>query len=171
MQFQPAAADIKQAQAPHNLFISGLFLFDLFMTPAVIGLKIGMVGLLIPLLCSGSLIAYIYLRSRSSALAWFVAAHWKLAFSRCKLLMLGYAITAALIFIAWLVSLGARDVNMEHILWTALTRIALMPTLIVVMITAVLEFSATAQAAKGEVPDKIAAKFPPPAQQSQGNAD
>lgn len=170
MQFQPTAADIKQAQAPHNLFISGLFLFDLFMTPAVIGLKIGMVGLLIPLLCSGSLIAYIYLRSRK-ATSWFVDAHWKLAFSRCKLLMLGYAITAALIFIAWLVSNTSDDANMSHILWTALTRIALMPTLIVVMITAVLEFSATAQAAKGEVPDKIAAKFPPPAQQSQGNAD
>lgn len=168
MQFQATAADIKRAQTPHNVFISGLFLFDLFMTPAVIGLKIGMIGLLIPLLFSGSLIAFIWLRSRK-ATTWFVDAHWKLAFSRGKLLMLGYAITAVLIFIAWLVSGASKDPNMAHILWTALTRIALMPTLIVVMITAVLEFNATAQAAKREVPDKIAAKFPPPAQQSQGN--
>lgn len=161
MRFPATVPEIKQAQTPHNLYISGLFLFDLFMTPAVIGMKIGMAGLLIPLACSGALIAYIWLRSRKTT-SWFVDAHWKLAFARCKLLMLGYAITAALIFIAWLVSLGARDVNMEHILWTALTRIALMPTLIVVMITAVLEFSASAQATKREVPDKIAAKFPPP---------
>ena len=163
MQYAAATpAEIKQAQAPHNLFVIGLFMFDLFMTPAVIGLKIGMLGLLVPLACSGALIAYIYLRSRNTA-SWFVGMHWKFAFSRCKLLMLGYAITAVLIFIAWLISLSTRDHNMAHILWTALTRIALMPTLIVVMITAVLEFSATTLAVKREVPDKLAAKFPPPA--------
>jgi len=162
MKFQASDSEIKQAQVPHNLFVSGLFLFDLFMTPAVIGLKIGMIGLLIPLACSGALIAYIYLRSQKST-SWFVDMHWKFAFARCKLLMLGYAITAVLIFIAWLVSMSSRDHNMAHILWTALTRIALMPTLIVVMITAVLAFSAASQAAKREVPDKLAASFPPPA--------
>jgi len=154
-------AEVKLAQAPHNLFISGLFLFDLLMTPAVIALKIGMIGLLVPLLCSGALIGYIYLRSRNAA-SWFVSAHWRLAFARCRLLMMGYAISATLIFIAWLVSLTAREANMAHILWTALTRIALMPTLIIVMITAVLEFSAAAQTVKREVPDKIAKAFPPP---------
>jgi len=162
MKYQASYDEIKQAQAPHNLFVSGLFLFDLFMTPAVIGLKIGMIGLLIPLACSGTLIAYLYLRSQKTT-NWFVDMHWKFAFNRCKLLMLGYAISAAMVFVAWLLSLGAHDPNMGHILWTALTRIALMPTLIMVMITAVLEFSASAQAAKCEVPDKLAAKFPPPA--------
>ncbi len=162
MKYRASGDEIKRAQAPHNLFVSGLFLFDLFMTPAVIGMKIGMIGLLIPLACSGALIAYIYLRSKKTT-SWFVDMHWKFAFTRCKLLMLGYAITAALIFVAWLLSLSTRDANMGHILWTALTRIALMPTLIVVMVTAVLEFSAAAQAAKGEVPDKLAASFPPPA--------
>lgn len=163
MQYKAATeADIQLAQVPHNLFVSGLFLFDLLMTPAVIVMDIGMAGLLIPLLCSGALILFIYLRS-NKATSWFVAAHWKLAFSRCKLLMLGYAITAVLIFVAGLISLGARDHNMEHILWTALTRIALMPTLIVVMITAVLEFSAISLASKRQAPDSLAAKFPPPA--------
>jgi cell shape-determining protein MreD len=116
--------------------------------------------LLIPLACSGGLIAYIYLRSKKTT-TWFVDAHWKLAWSRGLWLLLGYAITAVLIFVAWLVSLGARDHNMEHILWTALTRIALMPTLIAVMITAVQEASAIALATKREVPDRLAASFPP----------
>lgn len=155
--------EVGRAQFPHNLFISGLFLFDLLMTPAVLGMKIGMIGLLIPLVLSGSLIAYIWLRSRSSALPWFVAAHWKLAFRRCKLLMLGYALTALLVFVAWLLSSISDDHNMAQIMWTAMTRIALMPTLIAVMITAVLEYSAMAQTTKREVPDKIAAAFPPPA--------
>ncbi len=152
----------KQAQAPHNLFIIGLFAFDLLMTPAVIGLKIGMIGLLIPLLCSGSLLAWIWWRGRSTP-NWFVAMHWRLAWARGRLLLLGYAISAVLILLAWLLSQTSNDAHMGHIVWIALTRIALLPTLIVVLITSVLEFSAAGQAASGEVPDKLAAKFPPPA--------
>ncbi len=163
MQYAKATdAEIKQAQFPHNMFVAGLFLFDLLLTPAVIGLKIGMVGLFIPLLCSGSLIAYIYLRSKRTT-TWFVDIHWKLTFVRAQWLLTGYAISAALIFIAWLVSISSSDHNMQHILWTALTRIALMPTLILVLITAVLEASTIPMVSKREVPDKLAAGFPPPA--------
>jgi len=160
----PAAGgdEIRKAQFPHNLFVSGLFLFDLLMVPAVIVLDIGMAGLLLPLACSGALLAYVYLRSRRLTNE-FVDAHWRLAWARGRLLLLGYAISAALMFIAWLVSLGARDASMEHILWTALTRVALMPTLILVMITAVLEFSAYALAGKREVPDKFVRPSPQPA--------
>ncbi len=155
-------AEVKKAQAPHNLFISGLFMFDLLMTPAILALKIGMIGLLIPLVCSGALIAWIYLRSKKTT-SWFVDMHWKITFARSKLLMLGYAISATLIFLAWLISLSTKDHNMSHIIWTALTRVALMPTVVLVLVTAVLEFSSYAQAAKREVPDKLAAKFPPSA--------
>jgi len=163
MQYPNATPDeVKRAQAPHNLFISGVFLFDLLMTPAILALKIGMVGLLIPLLCSGALIAYIYLRSKKTA-TWFVDMHWKISFSRCKLLMLAYAVSTTLIFLAWLISISTKDHNMSHIIWTALTRVALMPTVIMVLVTAVMEFSSFAQAAKRDVPDKLAAQFPPPA--------
>jgi hypothetical protein len=155
-------AEVKLAQSPHNLFISGVFLFNLLATPAVLALKIGMVGLLIPLLLTGLLIAYIYLRSRKTT-TWFVDLHWKVAFSRSKLLLLGYAISATLIFLAWLISISTKDHNMSHIIWTALTRVALMPTVIMVLVTCVMEFGAFAQAGKREIPDKLAAKFPPPA--------
>lgn len=153
--------EVRKAQAPHNLFISGVFLFDLLMTPAILALKIGMVGLLIPLLCSGALIVWIWLRSKKTT-TWFVDMHWKISFFRCKLLMLAYAVSATLIFLAWLISISTKDHNMSHIIWTALTRVALMPTVIMVLVTAVMEFSSFAQAAKREVPDKLAAKFPAP---------
>lgn len=159
MQFQASETEVKQAQLPHNLFISGLFLFDLLMTPAVIVLDVGMIGLLIPLLCSGALLGAIYLRSRKTTTR-FVDAHWRLSFRHGQWLMLGYAVSALLILLAWLISQTAHEASMRHILWTALTRIALMPTLIAVMVTAILEFSATAQATKREVPDKIVRVFP-----------
>jgi hypothetical protein len=158
-----SSAEINRAQFPHNLFIIGLFGFDLLMTPAVIAMKIGMLGLFVPLVCSGTLVAWIYLRSRKKTASWFVDVHWKLAFHRSLWLLTGYAISAALILVAWLISLISHDPNMQRILLTALTRIALMPTLILVLVTAVMEFGSYAQAGKGEVPDKLAAAFPPPA--------
>lgn len=163
MQYTAATVeDVKRAQTPHNLFISGLFAFDLLMTPAILALKIGMIGLLIPLILSSSLIAYIYLRSKKTT-NWFVDMHWKITFARGKLLMLGYAISGTLIFIAWLIDLSMQDARMGHIILTALTRVGLMPTVIMVLVTAVMEFGSYAQASKREVPDKLAAKFPPPA--------
>jgi len=162
MQFQASAAEIKQAQRPHNLLITGLFAFNLLMAPAVLALKIGMIGLLIPLFSSGALLVYIYLRSKKST-GWFVDMHWKLAFRNGKWLMLGYAVSGGLIFIAWLVSLSANSTSMGHILWTALTRIAILPTLAAVMVTAISEASAISLAVKREVPDSLADRFPPPA--------
>ncbi|GAB1232576.1 hypothetical protein UT4_10420 [Ferrigenium sp. UT4] len=162
MQYPADARARQRAQTPHNLFIIGLFAFDLLLTPAVIGMKIGMIGLLIPLVCSGSLLVWIGWRSRTLEDG-FVALHWRLAWARGRLLLLGYAVSATLILLAWLLSQTSNDAHMGHILWIALTRIALLPTLIMVLVTAVLEFSAAAQAAKGEVPDKLAAKYPPSA--------
>jgi hypothetical protein len=153
--------DVKRAQAPHNLFISGALLIDLMMTPAMLVLKIGMAAMLIPLACSAALMAYIFWRSRQST-RWFVDAHWRLSFRRCMLLAAAYGVSALLILIAYLVSQANSDHNMQHILWTALTRVALMPTLIMVLATCVMEFSASAMALKGEVPDKLAAVFPAP---------
>lgn len=163
MQFQVSKSEIKQAHMPHNLLIVGLFSLNLLMTPAVLALKIGMAGLLIPLLSTGILLAYMRLRSQKTTL-WFVDAHWRLAVKNSRWLLLGYAVTAGLILIAWLVSLTAHEASMKHILWTALTRIALLPTLAGVMVTAIMEASAISLATKREVPDDLVTRFPPPAQ-------
>jgi hypothetical protein len=50
---------------------------------------------------------------------------------------------------------------MKNIMWTAMTRIAIIPTLIAVMITSVAEAGAVAVAARGEVPDSVIKRFPP----------
>lgn len=161
MKFDISDTEIKRAQLPHNLLIAGLFSLNLLMAPAVIALHFGMTGLLIPLFSTGALIAYVYLRSRKIT-SRFVDAHWRLAFMNSKWLMLGYALTAALIFVAWLVSLTAHEASMKHILWTALTRIAVLPTLAGVMITAITEAGAISLATKREVPDNLLKNFPPP---------
>jgi hypothetical protein len=158
---EASSQDIRAAQKPHNLYIGGVLLLNLLLTPAVIALKLGMIGLLVPLVLTCTLIVYIFLRSQRPA-PWFVNAHWRLCFSRARLLLLGYAISGTLVLLGWLVSQTADNPSMAHIVWTALTRIAVVPALIFVLVTAVLEFSAIGQAANREVPDKYAGKFPPP---------
>lgn len=158
----PASAEQRQrAQTPHNLFISGSFFSHLLLAPAAIALNIGMVGLVLPLLCTLLLVGWIHWRSRHRS-DWFVDMHWRLSWARCRILLYGYAFSGVLIGLAWLLSLNASDTHMGHIFWTALTRVALVPTLVIVMVTAVLEFGGYAQAGKGEVPDKLAERDPPP---------
>ena len=161
MIFEASQKQIRQAQLPHNLFVTGILFFDLLLTPAAIVMNIGLYGLLLPLTCSLLVIAVIYVRSRKVTV-WFVDAHWRLALRHSQWLMLGYALTAAFMLLAWLLSLSA-DAHMKHILLTALTRIAVLPSLVAVMVTVVMEASALALAGKGEVPDRIVQKYPPPA--------
>lgn len=167
MQFHVNQLEIKQAHTSHNLLITGLFSLNLLMAPAVLALKLGMTGLLIPLFSTGALLLYICQRGKKTT-NWFVDMHWRLACKNSRWLLLGYAVSAVLIFLAWLVSLSASNVSMGHILWTALTRIAILPTLAGVMVTAIMEASAISLATKMEVPDELAARFPPnPAQSTE----
>ena len=158
MQFDVSETEIKQAKFPHNLLITGIFAFNLFAVPIVIALHIGMLGLLIPLFCCSLLIGYMNMKS-NKVQSTFVSTHWRLAVSNSRWLFLGYAVTALLISIAWLVSQTAHEARMKQILWTALTRIGLLPTLIAVMVTAVMEANAISQATSRELPDKLVARL------------
>jgi hypothetical protein len=154
---------IKQAKTPHELLMFNLFAFHLLVTPLILWLGIGMKGLVLPPLLSFTVIGYIYSRGRRAERdgPWFVMAHWKLARLRIRLLLIAYGITGVLIGLAWLVSLGAGQT--QAIMLTVLTRVAVMPTILMVFVVAVLESSAIYQATRGEVPDGIAARYPAPA--------
>jgi len=153
-------ADKNAARSPHNLFVLNIFFCNLLMTPAAIVMDVGMYAFLIPLACSLSVILYIFLRSRRTS-RWFVDMHWQLAFRRCVWLMSGYAATALLLLVGWLISLSAADARMADIMFTAISRIAVLPSLLAVMITVVMEAGALHLVNKGEVPDKLADKYPP----------
>lgn len=154
----------RRARAPHELLMVNLALFHLLLAPAAIALKIGAWGLLLTPLFSGAVMAYIYWRGKQAELSgpWFVMAHWKLAWGRCRLLLLGYAASALVIGAGVLLSLGAQSHGMREIIFTIATRIGVMPTVIVVLISFVLANSALELANQGEVPDAIKKKYPVP---------
>lgn len=161
MQVEITEKTRKRARWPHDLFVLNILFFHLLLTPATIVLGIGHKGLLLPLTLSGIVIAYIFYRSKTES-EWFDAAHWRLAFKRSKLLMAGYLGSAVIFLVGWFLAQGAQGESMQEIMFTVFTRIAIMPTLIMVMITVVLEAAATGMVSRGEVPDSIAKEFPPP---------
>jgi hypothetical protein len=75
--------------------------------------------------------------------------------------MIGYAASAVIITGGWLLAQGA-DKNMQDIFLTISSRIGIMPTFILVVVTFVLESGSIYQAGRGEVPDGLLKKFPAP---------
>jgi hypothetical protein len=158
----------RQARSPHELLMINLAAFHLALGPAVLFLGIGAWGLLLPPLLSSLVMAYIYLRGHrpSGAAPWFVLAHWRLAWRRCRLLLMGYAASAVIIGGGSLLALSAQKHSMKEIIFTIATRVGVMPTIVIVLVLFVLSNSGLELAGRGEVPDGMVKMFPPPADQA-----
>jgi len=139
---------------------------------------------LVPLALSVGIIAFTWLRARGANRTrdWFVAAHWKLSASRYRILLIGYALCGA--FLSLMLFGGGPDragmeehikslppaiqqmerrklesQNMGAAIWA---RIGVVPLLLTMMVTIMLESGALYQAGRGEVPDNLVKRFPPP---------
>lgn len=151
----------RRAKSPHELSMMNLVACHLIAAPASIVLNVGMLGFLIPLGLSLSVIAFIWYRAIASARKdpWFVAAHWRLSANRTRILLIGYAISAVILGLAEMATIGSSK---AHIMMVAISRVAVVPTLLTVMVCFVLESGSIYQAGRGEVPDGITRRMPPP---------
>jgi len=165
----------RQAKSPHELAMINLLLANL---PMLIALLAGsflqkgsaladyrLIGVLVPLFVSLGIIGYSFSKAGKSAVTghWFVAAHWKLATGRYKILLIAYAVGAGLIGIGWLLAQAQKNPGMQELMFVALQRVAIAPILISLMVLIMLESGSLYQAGRGEVPDGLAKRFPPPA--------
>ena len=141
------------------------------------------VAVAVPLLISVAVIAYTWLRAARAGgtSAWFVAAHWKLSASRYKLLLAAYVICAAILSLARVTGTGdaaieaqiedlppamqameRRKLHSQHMGEQVWARLAVVPLILTLMVTIMLESGSIYQAQQGEVPDGIVKRFPPP---------
>lgn len=164
---------IKRAKSPHNIFLLNLALIHLLISPATLALDIGVSGLLVPLILSLLVMLYSLIKSRNldENDHWFIHAHWKLALNRYRLLLISYAISMGLMLLGWLIATTSPDPNMREIIHTVFIRIAIMPTLIMVLINFFLESSALNMAARGEIADSIIEQLPPSARKEQSREE
>lgn len=151
----------KRGKSPHELSMMNLVACHLVAAPASIVLDVGMLGFLIPLALSLSVIAFIWYRASVGARQdpWFVAAHWRLSANRTRILLIGYAISAVILGMAMMATASSDKAD---IMMVAISRVAVVPTLITVMISFVLESGSIYQAGRGEVPNGIIRRMPPP---------
>ena len=151
----------RRGKTPHELSMMNLVACHLIAAPASIVLDVGMLGFLIPLGLSLSVIALIWVSAGRAVrkAPWFVAAHWRLSANRTRILLIGYSISAVILGLAFMATSGSTK---AHIMMLAISRVAVVPTLITVMICFVLESGAIYQAGRGEVPEGIIRRMPPP---------
>ena len=161
----------RKARTPHELSMFNLMFFHLLLwagalvlvlTKAQLVEQIGNWGFVLPLIASLSVIAFIHIRAlRADAHDhWFIASHWRLARKRTLILLSGYAVTGLVLALAFFASSGS---SVGNIMFAAFTRVSVVPTLLAVMVSFVLESGSIYQAGRGEVPDGTAKRFPPPA--------
>jgi hypothetical protein len=173
----------RKAKSPHELAMVNLLLINLLMLIALLAgsfLQQGstladykLLGVLVPLSISLGIIAYSFLKARKAAAGghWFVAVHWRLATGRYKILLIAYAVGAALIGIGWLLSTAQKNPGMQELMFVALQRVAIAPVLISLMVLIMLESGSLYQAGRGEVPDGLVKRFPPPADLEASEAE
>jgi hypothetical protein len=172
MFFQVDEPTRRRAKSPHELAMVNLLLFNLLL---LISLLAGSflprdsalahykaLGIIIPLGISLAIVAYTFTRAGGAVGPWFVAAHWRLATDRYKILLLSYVVGAALIGLGWLLSLTQAVRGMQELMFIALQRVAIAPILIALMVLIMLESGSIYQAGRGEVPDGLLKRFPPP---------
>ena len=173
MQFDIDPITRRQGRAPHELAMVNLLLFNLMFCMAVLAGTMAQRGSALehykaltiasPLGLSLAVIAYSFWRAAQTRATgpWFAAAHWSITTGRYRILMIAYVVGAALVGLGWLLSLS--NPKLQELMFVALVRVAVAPMLISVMVLAVLESSALAQAGNGEVPDGVVKRLPPPA--------
>ncbi|MGE5152978.1 MAG: hypothetical protein ACM3ST_03080 [Bdellovibrio bacteriovorus] len=141
------------------------------------------VAVAVPLLISAAVIAYTWLRAARAGgtSPWFVAAHWRLSASRYKLLLAAYVVCAAILSLALFTGsddaaieaqikdlppamqeMERRKLHSQHMGEQVWARIAVVPLILTVMVTIMLESGSIYQAQRGEVPDGLVKRFPPP---------
>jgi hypothetical protein len=175
MFFQVDEPTRRRAKSPHELAMVNLLLFNLLL---LIGLLAGSflprdsalahyktLAVIIPLAISLAIVVYTFVRAGGAGAVspWFVAAHWRLATDRYKVLLLSYVAGAALIGVGWLLSLTQTVHGMQELMFIALQRVAIAPILIALMVLIMLESGSIYQAGRGEVPDGLLKRVPPPA--------
>jgi hypothetical protein len=151
----------KRAKTPHELSMLNLVGCHLIAAPASIVLDVGMMGFLIPLALSLMVIGFIWFQAGKTLARdpWFVAAHWRLSANRTRILMVGYTISAVILGMAMMATSGSSK---GEIMMVAISRVAVVPTLLTVMVCFVLESGSIYQAGRGEVPGGIVKRMPPP---------
>jgi hypothetical protein len=194
MFFQVDETTRRRARSPHELAMINLLIFNLLIGIALLAGSMARpdsliatykwIAVLVPLVLSLAIIGFTWLRARkaSGSTPWFVAAHWRLATGRYKILLVGYVLCAAIVSLSFfgggnedarieaqiknlppaMQEMERRKLESQDMGSAVWARIGVVPFLLAVMVTIMLESGSLYQAGRGEVPEGLVKRFPPP---------
>ena len=147
-------SETKQASFAHELLMMNLSFFHLLLPVAV--LSSGHIALFLTLALMGSIVIIIWIvrKAKQANESELVQAHWLLAWRRCRLLLMAYVASAVIMLLGWTLGAMQTDPKMHGILLVVFSRIAAVPTILVVLVLFVLSTSSLSQARQGEMPEK-----------------
>ncbi len=116
MQYKINQHEAYAAKTPHHIFNLNVILIHLFIPMIVLEIGTSSTELLLTPLLSMMVIAYIYFHGKKveQTESWFVAAHWKLAWKRSKVLLYSYVAAGVIIggyFLIDLIFPGGMTMN------------------------------------------------------------
>jgi len=141
--------NIKKASAPHEMLMMNLAIFHLLLPVAA--LSSGYMAVLLSLSLIGSLLMMLYInyRSQKEHEDDFIHSNWKLAWKRCRLLLVSYAIAAMIMGLGLLLALIQPDHGMYTIILVVFSRIAAVPIILMVLVLFVVATTDLSQARQG----------------------
>jgi len=143
-----------RAGTAHEMVMMNLAIFHLLLPVAALSSGYLRIFLSIALIGSILMISWVLHKSHQQDEVDLVTAHWQLAWKRCRLLIISYAIATAIMLIGWLLASVQTDHNMFSIMLVVFSRIAAVPIVLMVLGLFIMETTALSQARQGLFPDK-----------------
>ncbi|MBD3635219.1 MAG: hypothetical protein HUJ23_09980 [Methylophaga sp.] len=143
-------ASVLPASLPHERMMLNLALFHILIP--IVALASGLLLPLLSLALAGSLISIGWIGWYARYHVFAVdklKQHSQLAWRHCRWLLYAYAVSAIIMLMGGLISLLQTDSNMASIMLVIFSRLAVVPTLLMVLLLFVLETSALAESRKG----------------------
>lgn len=144
--------DKRRASFAHEMVMMNLAIFHLLLPVAA--LSSGYVSILLSLALIGSMVMIFWAadKARRTDDVELVQAHWKLAWKRCRLLLIAYGISIAIMLFGWILACLQTDQNMFIIMLVVFSRIAAVPIILMVLALFVMETTSHANAKQGLYP-------------------
>ena len=149
------------AAYPHEFLMTNLSVFHLLIP--LVALSSDYINIILAASLGGSILALLWIVKKARVTCCeaskdtsLIKAHWQEAWKRSQFLLIGYAISAAILGLGWLVASSQLDPNMYSILLAVFSWIAAIPLVFIVFGLFVLSSVSSARAKRGEFPKKSA---------------
>jgi hypothetical protein len=117
---------------PHRLLIYNLLLLNIFLPLTALLTQTEFTLLPIAIGLSLLVTAFIWYRANHVKAEKLIDAHWMIVWKRCRILLIAYTVSVAIELLTGLMVLFQDDPQLREITLIAFTRVAIVPTLLVV---------------------------------------